>query len=54
MEECLIALVRDDMVDDRCGYHLVSFEMKFTQGLFLKLVITESIPALSVIEVVPG
>jgi len=53
MEECLIALVRGDVVDDRCGYHLVSFEMKFAQGLFLKLVIAESIPALSVIEVVP-
>lgn len=54
MEEGLIALVWGDMVDDRCGYHLVSFEMKLTEWLLLKLVITESVPAFGVIEAVPG
>lgn len=54
MEEGLIALVWGDMVDDRCGYHLVSFEMKLAQRLFLKLMIAEPVPALGVIEVVPG
>lgn len=54
MEEDLIALVRGDVVDNRCGYHLVSFEMKLTEWLLLKLVITEPVPTFGVIESVPG
>jgi len=54
MKEGLITLVRGDMVDDRCGYYLISLEMKLTQRLFLKLMMTESVPALGVIEAVPG
>lgn len=54
MKEGLIALVRGDMVNDGCGYHLISFEMKLTKRLFLKLMIAELVPVLGVIEVVPG
>jgi len=54
MKEGLITLVRSDMVDDRCGYYLISPEMKLAEWLLLKLVITEPVPAFSVIEAVPG
>ena len=40
MEQYVIALVRFDVVNDGCGYHLITPEVKLTQWLLLKLVIT--------------
>lgn len=54
MKQCVIALVRFDMVNDGCGYHLITSEVKLTQWLLLKLMITQAIPTLSVVEVMPG
>ena len=54
MEEGFIALVRGDVVNDGSGYHLVSLEMKFAERLLLQLVVAKAIPALRVIEVMPG
>ena len=54
MEEGLIALVWGDVINNGCGYHLISFEMKLTEWLLLKLVITEPVPTFGVIESVPG
>ena len=54
MEECFIAFMWRDVVNDGSGYHLVSFEMKLTERLLLQLVVAKPIPALRVIEVMPG
>ena len=54
MKECLVSLMRGDVVNDSCGYHLIASEVELTERLFLKLVIAEPVPALRVIEVVPG
>ena len=53
MKEGLIALVRSYVVDDGCGYHLVFFEMKLAQWLFLQLVVAKAEPAPCVIKTVP-
>jgi len=54
MKEGLITLVWFDMINNSCGYYLISFEMKLAECLLLKLVITKPVPAFGVIESVPG
>jgi len=49
MEEGLITLMWFDVINNGCSYYLISFEMKFAEWLLLKLVITEPVPAFSVI-----
>ncbi|GKI48279.1 hypothetical protein NUBL2888_46380 [Klebsiella pneumoniae] len=54
MEEVFIALVRFDVINNGCGYHLISSEVKLAEWLLLKLVITQPVPPFSVIEMMPG
>ncbi|GMX06960.1 hypothetical protein LOCUS_41550 [Klebsiella pneumoniae] len=54
MEEGFIALVRFDVINNGCGYHLISPEVKLAKWLLLKLVITQPVPPFSVIEMMPG
>jgi hypothetical protein len=54
VEEGFIALVRFDVINNGGRYHLISPEVKLAEWLFLKLVITQSIPPFSVIEMMPG
>jgi hypothetical protein len=53
VEEGFIALVRFDVINNGCGYHLISPEVKLAEWLFLKLVITQPVPPFSVIEMMP-
>jgi hypothetical protein len=54
VEKGFIALVRFDVINNGCGYHLISSEVKLAEWLLLKLVITQPIPPFSVIEMMPG
>lgn len=49
MEKYVITLMRFDVVNDGCGYHLITLEMELAQRLLLKLVISQPIPSLGVI-----
>jgi len=53
MEEGHITLMWFDVINNSCGYHLISPEMKLAEWLLMKLVITEPVPTLGVIEAVP-
>jgi len=54
VKERLFTLVWFDVINNGCGYHLISPEMKLAQWLLLKLVITEPIPTLGIIKTMPG
>ena len=54
MKECLVSLMRGDVVNNSCSYYLIASEVELAERLLLKLVIAEPVPALGVIEVVPG
>jgi len=54
MKKRLISLMRGDVVNNSCRNHLIASEVELTEWLLLKLVIAEPVPALGVIEVVPG
>jgi len=54
MKESLVSLMRGDVVNNSCGNHLIASEVELAERLLLKLMITEPVPALSVIEVMPG
>ncbi|HIH3409728.1 hypothetical protein [Escherichia coli] len=54
MKERLVTLVWFDVINNGCGYHLISPEMKLAEWLFLQLVIAEPVPPFGVIESVPG
>lgn len=41
------------MVNDRGGYNLIAPEVELAERLLLKLVISESVPALGIIEAMP-
>ena len=53
VEEVFIALVWFDVVNNGCGYHLISPEVKLAEWLLLKLVISQPVPTFGVIEMMP-
>lgn len=54
MEEGFIAFMWRDVVNDGSGHYLISLEMKLAERLLMQLMVAKAVPALRVIEVMPG
>lgn len=53
VEQCVITFMWCDVVNDACGDYLVALEVKLAQRLLLELVISQTIPTLGIVEVMP-